>query len=399
MINHLLNKIKFQENYIIILLVGFLISSVIPTILGGSFNINILYRLFVALISFFFILNNFLRKKIPKRFSLLLVFFSLYSIRLVYDLYFKNGTILWIDKTASNYFQLFFGMILIPCIALMYIDYKKLDYDYIFKRLYTILFLLLCISLIFRSGSDVGGRSVGDLEIGVLLYGQYGTTFSLLSLYRLYHSKGTLNKLFSVFGYFIGFITIFISASRSPLLALLLVTLFFLYKRFGKARTIGIVSIISIFIYVTFFDIVDFLNIYFKSNFLDRIVYAMKGVDSGRGNLIGTGIKEFIDNPFIGNAFLLQSGPSAGIYPHNLIVEAFMALGVIGGFIFIVVVVKNLIKSFNFDYLNSTNSWLGLLFLQYLIFGMFSGSLYTSDLFCVLCVIILGINNKNKVIL
>lgn len=390
-------KIKFQETYIILLIIGFLFSSLISSLLNLPFNINVLYRAFIAIIALLFITFSFHKRLLPKKFNIVLIFFLLYSFRILYDLFLRDFIILWPDSTALSYIQLYFGAILLPSISLMYVNYKKLDFDYIFRRIYIILAILLFVSFFLRQQSDIeGGRDLGGLDIGVLLYGQYGATFSILSLYRYFKYDGFWNKVISLLGYFVGFATIFVSASRSPFLALLLVSVFFLYKRFGKIQFAIVISLISGILYFSFFEILEFINFYFKSNFLDRLIYAAQGVDSGRSRLVGTAINEFIDKPFFGNAFLLQTGNTPGIYPHNLIIESFMALGIIGGSVFVTIIIKNIVSLLKLNYKSLDNSWVGLLFLQYLIFGMFSGSLYTSDLFWIFSIILIGVIATNR---
>lgn len=386
------NKIKFQENFIFFLFVGFLCSSIFSYFLRLE-NINIIYRGIMMLISLFIILKNFLEKKIPSRFKLIMIFLFLYSIRLIYDLFFDFQIVLWREFTKFTYLQYFFGIILLPCIALMYIDYNKLDYNYILKKIYFFLFFLITISFFFRFESGGEGRDVGELSIGVLIYGQFGASLCLLSIFRLFFSKDFYSRLFYIIGFIIGFISIFISASRSPLLALLLVTIYFIYKYFGATKSLIIYCIIFAILFFSFLDIVEILNFYFNSNFLERVIYALEGSDSGRSVLLNSGINDFINYPFFGSSFVLQSGPSVGLYPHNLVVESLMALGIFGGLIFIFIILININKLNKFNYNKSNLSWLGLLFLQYLIFAMFSGSLYTSDIFWVLCVLIVGIRN------
>lgn len=383
-------KTHIEQNFIILVTVGFLVSSMLPTIIGGGDSINVLYRAVVAASSVFVILVNLLKKKVGSGFVLVFSFLFIFLIRVFYDLYLRESLIMWGDRNATYYMQILLGFVVLPVVALSYINYRNLNFKYIFSRIYAVLFIMLFISIIARSGSEAHGRDVGDIDIGVLVYGQFGATLSILSLYRIFNAKEKSLKLLYLCGYVLGFLAIFISASRSPLVALLIVSLLYIFIKTNKAYATLLLASISLFLYVTFYDMMEYLNTVFRSNFFSRIIYAIEEGKTGREGLVSTGVSEFFDSPFFGSSFLLQTGIAPGIYPHNLIVEAFMATGIIGGMIFVFIIIASVKKSFKLLKINSEVSWISLLYFQYLIFAMFSGSIYTSDLFWVYTVLLIG---------
>ena len=96
------------------------------------------------------------------------------------------------------------------------------------------------------------------------------------------------------------------------------------------------------------------------------------------------------------NGFLIQTSPFQASYPHNLIVEAFMATGLLGGLIFLylnfrVLQLVHLMK-------DTEKFWLGLLFIQFFIFSMFSGNLYTSFFYWIFLTLVLVVNYNIKLI-
>src|SRR5690606_33032492 len=84
---------------------------------------------------------------------------------------------------------------------------------------------------------------------------------------------------------------------------------------------------------------------------------------------------------FLGRAFLSQQGPALGEYPHNLIIESLMATGIVGGFFFIGWVFTTVFRGYKMLKLNYTAGWVALIFIQQVIFGMFSLSLFIHDRF------------------
>lgn len=384
-------KAKLQNYYIVVLITGFLVASLIPQLIGVDIGLGVMYRTSVVLFSILIISINLFSFSYKRQFNFLILFLIIYFCSVVFDLYISQIR-LWPGRNPSYYLQYLTGAVIFPILGLVFVNYRIIDFNFILNRIYIILFAVLLLSIYLRIGSSVEGRDIGDLNIGVLLYGQYGATLCILSMYKFFNTKNTLKNLLYILGYVIGFLSIFISASRSPLLVLLLITIIFALTRLNKFKAVFLIGFLSLLMYLFFIDILSFIGNYIDSSFLDRIIYAIQGVSTGRESLVQTGFLEFLNAPLFGNAFLLQTGYAVGIYPHNLIVEAFMALGFFGGGLFLIIIVKSLVKVFAI--LNTKKSnymWVGLLYLQFLIFGMFSGSLYMSDLFWINTTLIAGI--------
>lgn len=391
---------KKEELFVVYLLAGFLLSSSIPSLIGmKEVSFNIIYRGSVLLLSLLFIFLS-LNKRISfKGFGLLMCFFGLYFFRLFHDLLLSK-TKLYEGETVSEYLQLALGVVVIPTVAILFLDFKKFNFSFAFRALYNILLGVLILTLILRLGTDISGRSRGDLEIGILLYGQYGTTLSILSFYMLVVKKINLRWFIYLVGFIVGFITIYISASRSPFLALLLCMMLFMIVRYGGLKSILIITSCGLVLYLSFFQIMSLIGEYFQSSFLIRLELALEEGNSGREDFLYQGFDEFINSPFFGNAFLIQNGVHAGSYPHNLILEAFMATGFFGGIIFFIWVIKNIVVSRLVIMKRLEFDWIALIFYQFLIFAMFSGSLYKSNLFWYYTAILVAsyqgnLNNKN----
>lgn len=397
----LLNKLI--NIYLVFLIVGFFFIGIVPKLIGFTEGaLSVPYRAVILMISLFIISYTLLYYKISSaiwnNFFLFLFFWIMYTVRIIYDLFFTN-IFLAPGTKPSEYIQFAFGVVLIPSLCVMLIaQVHKINYDWVLKWIYRVLFITLCIAIYTRAGSEVGGRTAGDINVGVISFGQFGATLSLLSLFRLYAGKN--NKLYKVvfyiIGFLIGFIGIFISASKSPLLALVVVSLFFTFLWYGGIKSGLLFSIISIIIYLFFVDFIYSLNSLFNSNFLERILYAIEmGGDNTRENYMITAFIEFIDNPFFGNAILIQEYSIAGNYPHNIIVEAFMSLGFLGGVIIIAWILKCIKKIYYSCKTHSANSWIGLLFMQYLVFAMFSGNIFSNNLFWIFSVLSITLYQKN----
>ncbi|MEE4001067.1 O-antigen ligase family protein [Tenacibaculum sp. FZY0031] len=394
---------KLVNLYIIILIIGFLFIGTIPKLIGGSEeSLSVQFRIVVLMLSLFFIISTIFSRRINKvylaPFLFFIIFWFIYSLRLIHDLYI-DPIKLYTDTPSSRYAQFAFGVTLVPSVALLIvIQAYKINISKILSRLYYILLIILSIALYFRAGADLQGRTTGDLNVGILLFGQFGATLSILSVYRFMKEKRNLkNNLLHFFGFIIGVSSIFVSASKSPFLALIVVVLLLLFLWYGSIKSVFLILIIGGVLGAYFVDIALFLNNYFKSNFLERLFYAIEvGGDNAREIIVSTAFNEFIDNPFFGNAFLIQNPKLVGSYPHNLVVESLMSTGILGGGVFIIWVIKSLRESFRVIRKHSDLTWVALLFLQYFIFGMFSKNLYSSDLFWFFSIILISAKQNRR---
>lgn len=384
---------KISNFFILFYLVGFPLVSLIPIFLGTTeITFSFEYRSVILLLASLIIFFSFFLKKtlFYGNFTILfLLFWFIYSIRLINDLF---GSIDQIDiaKPRKEYLMFAFGVSFIPSIALLFINITKIQFGLILNWLYKVIFVFLLIALIYRSGADLYGRTTGNMVIGILFYGQYGASLSILSIYFLSKNLTKIESFFYSSGLLIGIITIFISSSRSPFLVLIIVSSLYLIIQTKKIRTFLFAFVLIYGFYSYFFEIIYFVDLYFPNDFLSRLLMAYEDVESvgGRNSLYRDGLTEFIDHPFIGNAITLQTGNASGYYPHNLIIEALMSTGIFGGFIFIFWVIESLYCSIKLIFLNNETTWIGLLLIQFLLFGMFSGNLYSSDIFWFLSVLV-----------
>lgn len=374
---------KFYNFYIIFSLAGFLISSFIPLLLNIEGNgINVIYRILVLFLSVIILISSVFSKSfnynILKEYQLFIVFWIIYSLFFLKDIYITPVKLAF-GKSFSEYIQFAFGVVLVPCFALIVIDYRKLNFKRILNSIYYIIYVLLFISLVSRSNSNVTGRDVGDIEIGVLVYGQYGTMLALLSIYKLFEEKKGFFSLVYISGIILGTLIIFVSASRSPFIALILATIYFFIMRKGT-KGIFYLSIPAVFITVFFFQIMEFFGSIFKSNFLDRLSSTFEK-DNEREKLFNVAANEFLNKPFFGNHFLIQTKPYVGSYPHNLFVEGFMATGFFVGIILVILFIKAIF--INGKYViqkNHSTGWIPMILCQFFIFSMFSNNIYSNNL-------------------
>jgi len=113
---------------------------------------------------------------------------------------------------------------------------------------------------------------------------------------------------------------------------------------------------------------------------LDRVANSMFE-DGTRVALIEEAYHAFAENFMFGAAYPFNT------YPHNIIIEAFMSSGIVGGLLMMGMLSVGGVAAIRL--FNSEFAWVALLFIQYLVFVMVSGSIYYSNIFWLLWVCVL----------
>src|SRR5690606_9493759 len=203
----------------------------------------------------------------------LLIFIFLYSIRMLYDLYINN-IYTYSFPNEYTYLLYFYGLVLLPCVGIFFIE--EIDYQKILKNSYIVLFIIILMSLILNFVSpsfvndDVSLRAEGNATIGPLTFGHLGVTFIILSLIRFRTTKKNIFILGSILGIFV----LILSGSRSPVLSLMVVLLILFSKKVGKIKTIVLLIILSVILYLFSDSILTYLST-IDNNLVYRIVDAI----------------------------------------------------------------------------------------------------------------------------
>jgi O-antigen ligase len=159
---------------------------------------------------------------------------------------------------------------------------------------------------------------------------------------------------------------LYLSASRGPLIALALcVGLYTLNLRLWP--------LLLLMVGIAFF-VVDAAPIVDGESLFDRVRITGESGEystTSRLDLIGVAWSEFLDHPIFGSGYSL---PLFGGYPHNIIVESGMALGLVGFLLMIALVGRSLLRSA--VEMNGPHAFSAVLFVQYFVSSQFSGSLW-----------------------
>ncbi|MBA3285875.1 MAG: O-antigen ligase family protein [Nitrosopumilus sp.] len=117
-----------------------------------------------------------------------------------------------------------------------------------------------------------------------------------------------------------------------------------------------------------------------------------EGESSGRDQIYKHTLNIINESPIFGAYYVIPYGLQQGSYPHNFFLEAFLATGVVGGVLYVCLVFYSIYKCYNLIKQDHGSSWILLLYLQMICFGMFSTGLYSSQDFWILLFFVFSIN-------
>jgi len=216
--------------------------------------------------------------------------------------------------------------------------------------------------------------------------GHLGVTLFLLCAWQLVSpgEHGYLRRLFLVVGLFLAAGSLVASGSRGPVVSLAvgLAALMYFERRRLARGSMFVLSLLGILGVVLLYSQVESLLLF------ERLAGGAFH-DETREQLMAKAWELFQDSPVVG----------AGIdpmfaYPHNLVIEAFMSGGIVTGLTFAYLVLYALHRSLTNWRSNRAQSWVTLLYLQYLSAAMVSGSLYSSSVLWILSVAVVSLKGS-----
>lgn len=385
--------------YIVLVLIGSELLATIGSI--ASINMQLLMwgiNIFISALAILIILNGIVKR--TKVFNIgwsFAVYFTLFLIRIIIDLYFREIEIS-ASYSRASYLIYALGLCFLLSYSFCYIE--KINFDLVSKVFFLTLGLVLCLSLVYNSVLNIDEastqRSHGAANIGALSYGQLGVSFFLMSLHFFTINQKKTYRLLLIGGMTLGLLIIFLASSRSPLVSLLICSITYLLIQKGAVKGLFVFLLLCLPIYI-FWDEILVLTSNFHSSFIQRVISAIEGGDSsGRDIIYEQGMKQFGENPIFGSSFLIEKGVFRGIYPHNLILESLMATGFVGT-CFLIRWLYGLFKTgYTVIAAKDTYAWIPLLFFQYFIFGMFSKSIYANTNLWYFAFLLLYLNAKRK---
>ena len=144
----------------------------------------------------------------------------------------------------------------------------------------------------------------------------------------------------------------------------------------AKVKAMAIVMAASLVVIITFSYYGETTFRRFRSLY-HQYETADMAIGSGRWALYQGAMAQFMENPILGSSLEMQGRQS---YPHNHIVEAFMATGAIGGLAFVMLAAVALYAAFMILKHLPERGWIACFFLVLFLRGFFSSVVIDAQL-------------------
>jgi hypothetical protein len=379
-------------------LAGFLAISYVPGILSVDHRaITIPFRCAMLALSLYAVYKilavSHLRLVVSATTLLVVAFWSFYIIR------FLSDAILFpvsIGSDPADIALFLFGMSL-PAFTVSYL-FSEIN---LYKKalVWSMLALGACCAISMLRASAPHGKSQeltsGNDILNHIGYGHMGLTAMILGLFVLLQigslRRGRLLRVLAAATVCLGAFTILAASSRGAVVAavVLLPILVYLGLRCGsRMLTIGIC--------IALLFVVSGSVAYLAGRGIDptHVLWSVESYSTSSGgvyeraSLARDAWQEYLEHPILGSSIVERRSL---FYPHNCIIEAFMATGTFGGSIFVLILLLAVYRAIRIAKTNVAMSWISLCFLQVLIGAMFSGGLYDNPLMWGMLGVMLGV--------
>jgi O-antigen ligase len=377
-------------------LAGFQIVTFLPGSAADSRVYTVPFRLGVAILTLAILLTA--AAKYGFRFHLspavlaVGVFWILYSGRLFLNL--GVGTEVTSLK-ASDLVQYAYGICLLGFLALVMV--READIYEPWALRLTILALLLASLLSIRYiltnrlKTVVGGTVYGNQILNHITLGHTGASLVVLGGYLMLRRRGSSWARWGGAALIaVGLVVVVLSVSRGAVVALLVVMMPLLWFGWRSGRRTAVTIILLLGAVVGVVAVVSLTSWGLRIEDAFAKVNLLHGSSTTvREALITRSLREFEDHPLYGCCINV---PGYHLYPHNIVVESFLATGFLGGVPLVTAILIACWRAIGLVRNRSELAWIGLLFLQYLIGALASGSLYSSYVFWSLLGIVIGVD-------
>lgn len=383
-----------------LVIAGYPLISILPLLLKTeSQPISVSFRAFVLALSIAIIIFVIGKKRSYKGIFWLplLVFWSFYIFRLVSD------TILFpinLGFEVSTYYSFIFGVSLIPMLAFFMVSTDEQTLKRAFNMTVVVVTVASIIALYFNFTvalvENLKMLNVGRMyseTLNPISLGHLGVSSVLLSSFFLLLNKTAswLHKGFFISLLLLGLFTTGLAASRGPAMALIVGIIILIFSEFQLKTSLRILSFSTIF-FTTIYVGAYYIEETFGFLIISRVQTTIdEGGDLNRFQLFTDAWNQFLDNPLLGSAL---EELNSQYYPHNVVIESFMATGFIGGTAFCLLIVMSLIATFRLMRTQVNNKWIALLYVQYLTGALFSGALWASNTMWCLMVAVVSLSYR-----
>lgn len=378
----------FSTLCVILVLFGY---QFVTTLFGSSMTtatsraVTIPFRLLsLAVLIITWYLNSKTRVS-SKSLQILWIYWVLLLFRMFFDLYLRTD-IPPIDSDQRRVFVLLtMTEALIPSIVFSkcyrYIDFDKLlTWSFILTSATVLIAMLINTSAFVTGDVATGERLTANAALNPISTGNLGLMAIIVAVELLRKRKFSFFlRLFVYFMIFLDFIFMLRAGSRGPLLcgfAVMIFVILTISKNKAGSFALLLVSGIILWLSLGFLEtvIADVSPVLYERLY----GHSMEDQFYGRDDLYSLAFSYFLESPIWGKYFALYLGGEM-VWPHNILVESLMQLGIIGFSIMMIIIVKACKKVFAIGKSKATYFWLALILIAGIVGAMVSSVFCTSS--------------------
>ncbi|ANF51543.1 hypothetical protein A0O34_13975 [Chryseobacterium glaciei] len=333
---------KLQVFFLTLMLYGYELISFFPDLLKiESRPLSIVLRLVVVVTGILVIFKN--QMRLTKVHVLLFFFWALYLLRLFYDAAITSKNIM---SPIDDYWS--FSLLIMISIFACATNFSKKTLLDVKNYVLIILFIVNIWGLYNNVTApqivpdDILVRADGNSALNTVSFGKTSSVLFFLCFISLLKNKKNLITGIYILGMILSLYNVFMAGSRGPLVQLLAALLLYLAVNLKQVKLkyvflFFIAGIILLNLFPSYFDVSKLI---FQR--ISETGFSSNENDQYRGSLLKSAWEQFLDNPFFGDSIETNFGNT---YPHNIILESFMAMGIIGGILSIIIFMLNAIYS------------------------------------------------------
>lgn len=379
---------KMYTFVILNIVFGFQFISVFPDLFNQSTRENTIpYRIFTLSISILAILLFLNRRHriFEKNFFIQYLFFwALIFFRLFYDLEIRN---IQTSINADYYWMFAFGGIFIPTLVLFFnipsLQFKRIHSLGLLGLLVTCILNIFVAIFVSPNSTNLPLLNSYGLSTHVLspiTYGQTGVTLILFATTNFPNKNRTKELIYRILCIILGLLMVAFSSSRGPIISLLICFSAMIITRSNiqnKFMVFALLIFLGLSLYFVSAKIEENTSIAPLTRFSKMIEINDDLSISNRLIRYEYSINQFMNNPLIGDSMVVFE---TGDYPHNILIEVLLAFGIFGEILFLIITFKSM-KSAYFLLRRTNIGWIGLVYIQFFVGALFSGSLFTNGNF------------------
>lgn len=342
----------------------------------------------------------------------LIAFLAILGVRLLYDVLALG--ILPLFQTEFYVLGYYFGLICIPVMAIALatnLRDTKIVHDALFWMLAAANIVLLIYigtggvvtsATVFAGRFEIGGSVSETAVLNPIGVAAAGAALAAIAIGRLtaLRSLNAFGQVFALAMTVLGVTNMFAGGSRGPALALALVVLITVYTLIRGLPGNGLIKPrLAMWIYggvvAAGFAVViisQAMSVQVFDRFAMMFDSRMAGGREERDYAVQNALADFMDAPFIGSSYLTTIGRQ---FPHNIVVDALMATGVVGFSLFAVAMfwmLRGLLRMIH-GHAGPHGYGIALVAVCILTLGMTSGAAWQSPDFWVMFTVVLVLGN------